>query len=142
METSTFPEQLKCADVKPVFKKGIRTAKKNYRLINNRPNVSTIDLMYQKFMKGAKELAEDFQALFSKYECGFRKGYNIINALLPIIEKLIKSLDDGGVFGALLTNLSKAFDWLPHELVIAKLHVYRKDTPSLKLLYSNSTMSW
>ena len=60
--------------------------------------------------------------MLSKYKCGFRKGYSVINALLPMIEKWRKSLDAGRVFGALLTDLSKAFDCLPHELLIAKLH--------------------
>ena len=46
------------------------------------------------------------------------------------------SLDSGGNFGALLTDLSKSFDFLPHNLVIAKLHAYGLDLPSLKLLHS------
>ena len=53
-----------------------------------------------------------------------------------MIEKWRKSLDAGGAFGALLTDLSKAFDCLPHELLITKLHAYRVDIPSLKLLHS------
>ena len=56
-----------------------------------------------------------------------------------MIEKRRKSLDKGGAFGALLTDLSKAFDCLPHELLITKLHAYRVDTPSLKLLDSYLT---
>ena len=56
-----------------------------------------------------------------------------------MIEKWRKSLDEGGAFGALLTNLSKAFDCLPHELLIAKLHAYGVDIPSLKLLHSHLT---
>ena len=56
-----------------------------------------------------------------------------------MIEKWRKSLDEGGAFGALLTDLSKAFDCLPHELLIAKLHAYGVDIPSLKLLHSHLT---
>ena len=42
IETSTFPEQLKYADVKLVFKRDYRTDKKNYRPISTLPNVSKI----------------------------------------------------------------------------------------------------
>ena len=55
----------------------------------------------------------------SKYQCGFRKGYNAQNRLLALIEKWKKAVDNGSVFGVLLTNLSKAFDCLPHDLIIA-----------------------
>ena len=41
-----------------------------------------------------------------------------------------------GAFGALLTDLSRAFDCLPHELLIAKLDAYGFDKSSLKLIHS------
>ena len=56
-----------------------------------------------------------------------------------MIEKWRKSLDEGGALGGLLTDLSKAFDCLTHELLIAKLHAYGVDIPSLKLLHSYLT---
>ena len=89
--------------------------------------------MHQQAIRGI------FQPLLSKYQCGFRKGYSVINVLLPMIEKWRKSLDAGGAFGALLTDLSKAFDCLPHELLIAKLYAYGVDIPSRKLLHSYLT---
>ena len=44
--------------------------------------------------------------------------------------------DNVGAFDALLTDLSKAFDCLPHELLIAKLDAYGFDKSSLKLIHS------
>ena len=37
------------------------------------------------------------------------------------------SVDNSGAFGALLTDLSKAFDCLSHELLLTKLHAYGFD---------------
>ena len=53
-----------------------------------------------------------------------------------MIEKLRKRLDNGGTSAALLTDLSKAFDCLPHDLLIAKLHAYGIKKGSLNLLFS------
>ena len=53
--------------------------------------------------------------------------------------KLQKALDQGNEYGALLTDLSKAFDCLPHDLIVAKLHAYGFSIESLKLLNSYLT---
>ena len=54
-----------------------------------------------------------------------------------MIEKWRKTLDQGGAYEALITDLSKAFDSLPHELIIAKLSAYGVDIPLLKLVNSD-----
>ena len=46
-----------------------------------------------------------------------------------------KSLDEGGALGALITDLSEAFNCLSYELLIAELRAYGVDAPSLKLLH-------
>ena len=43
-----------------------------------------------------------------------------------------KRIDNGEIFGYLLTDLSKAFDCLDHELSIAKLNGYGFSLPALK----------
>ena len=67
------------------------------------------------------------------------KRFRVLTTLLPMIEKRRESLKSGGNFGALLTDPSKAFDCLPHDLLIAKLHAYGLDMPSLKLLHTYLT---
>ena len=54
---------------------------------------------------------------------------------MAVIERFKKSLDHRGEYAAVLTNLSKAFHCLPHNLIIAKLHVYEFDKASLRLMY-------
>ena len=61
---------------------------------------------------------------FSKFQCGFRKGLSTQQCLLALIEKWNSAIDKGKSFGALLTDLSEAFDCLPHELLIVKLDSY------------------
>ena len=131
INNSTFPEQLKWADVKPVFKKNSRTDKENYRPVSILPNISKI---YERCLY--KQLYDYFDVIFSRNQCGFRKGFSVVNCLLPMIEKWRESLDQGGAYGALLTDLAKAFDCLSHELIIAKLYAYGVYMPSLKVINS------
>ena len=53
-----------------------------------------------------------------------------------MIEKWKTAVDNGGVFVALLTDLSKAFDCIPHDLIIAILAAYGFDTNALELIHN------
>ena len=59
-----------------------------------------------------------FHSLFSKLQCGFRKGFNAKHCLLASTEKCREVLDKGRYAGVVLTNLSKAFDCINHELLL------------------------
>ena len=67
-----------------------------------------------------------------KQQSGFGKGYSTQQCLLALLEKWKRAVDSGQMFGALLTDLSKAFDCLDHELLIAKLNAYGFSLPALK----------
>ena len=82
------------------------------------------------------------KSFFSPYLCGCRKGFNSQHALIFLTERWRKSLDNKGYGGAVLIDLSKAFDTLNHDLLIAKLHVYGFDIKTLKLLHSYLTKRW
>ena len=75
----------------------------------------------------------------SKYHCGFGKGYSTQNCLLAMLEKWKSAIDKGKPFGAILTDLSKAFDCHSHKLLLAKLNVYRFSIVALRLNHSYVT---
>ena len=63
-------------------------------------------------------------AFLVPYLSGFRKGFNTQHALWRLMDTWKESLGKKEVAGALLMDLSKAFDCIEHELLIAKLNVY------------------
>ena len=77
-----------------------------------------------------------FNHILSKWQCGFRKGFSTQHCLLVMTEKWRKCLDKGGISGAILTDLSKAFDCILHDLLIAKLAAYGFDYQSLRITES------
>ena len=98
------------------------------------PNLSKV---YERLMYN--QIYPYFDALFSKFQCGFRKGFNAQHCLLAMIEKWRKTLDKGGETGAVLTDLSKAFGCTDHKLLIAKLDAYGFEKQSIDFLHSYLT---
>ena len=127
-----FPSCLKLADVIPVFKKGSKNSKQYYRPISILKSISKV---YERVM--FKQIGDFMKNYFSKFQCGFRKGYNTQQCLIALIEKWKSAIDKRKSFGALLTDLSKAFDCLPHELLIAKLHGYVFNLAALRLVHNS-----
>ena len=74
-----------------------------------------------------------------KFQCGFRKGYGTQDCLLAMVVNCKKALDQGKVYGVLLTDLSKAFDCLPNNLIVAKHHAYGFSNESSILIHSYLT---
>ena len=72
--------------------------------------------------------------ILSKWQCGFRKGFSIQHCLLVMKEKWRKCLDKGVISGAILTDLSKAFDCILHDLLVGKLAAYCFDYRSLRIM--------
>ena len=77
----------------------------------------------------------------SLYLCRFRIGYNIQQALVSLTETR-KILDDKDFGGAILMDLSKAFDPLNHDLLIAKLRAYGFNRDLLKMINNCLSSRW
>ena len=132
---SFFPDNLKRAKVIPTFKKDIKKDSKNLKE-NYRPEsiLSNISKIYETCLQN--KLCSYFEDIFSDHQFGFRKDISAQQCLITLIETWKKYLDNNESFGALLTDLFKAFDCLNRELLIAKLHAYGLDISSLRLIHS------
>jgi hypothetical protein len=73
---------------------------------------------------------------FHTFLSAFRKGYGCQTALLKVIEDWKKALDQNKYVAAILMNLSKAVDCLPHDLLILKLKTYDVSPSALNLIDS------
>ena len=133
-ESCLFPESLKKADLSPVFKTGETTAKKNFRPISI---LSAISKVFERLM--LKQITSFINPKLSKLLCGFREGYSSQDALFRVIEQCRKVLDRSGKVGMVLMDLSKAYDCIPHDLLLAKLEAYGFALDSLNLMNSYLT---
>ena len=84
----------------------------------------------------SNQLSTYFEKILSKFQRGFQKGFSTQHCLLLMVEKWKHAVDNKKVFGALLTDLSKAFDCICHDLLIAKLNAYDLSVPALKLAHN------
>ena len=108
------------------------TLKENYRPVSILPVVSKI---FERIIQN--QIKTYVEKHLSPFLCGYRKGYNTQYALTAMIEKWKEHLDKKGcIAGAIMMDLSKAFDTLNHELLIAKLEAYGFDKSALAILLS------
>lgn len=109
----------------------------NYRPISILPILSVV---HERLMHN--QLYLDLDEIVSKLERGFRERLNVQHCLSYIIEKLRKPLDNSSHMGALLVDLSKAFDCIKHTnlfTLLPKQNAYGMNKSSLNFICSYVT---
>ena len=86
-----------------------------------------------------KKMSLHVEEYLSPYLRGYKKGCSTQQALLSLLERRKNVFDKKGYGGAVLMDLSKTFDTLNHDLLIAKLHTYGFSEESLQLIKSYLT---
>ena len=131
-EQNIFPNNAKVACVKPLDKK----TENKHSISNFRPVsiLNTFSKIYEKFSKDF--LISEIEMFLSPFLAAYRKSYSTQHVLVKMIEEWRENLDKNFFVGAVLTDLSKAFDCIPHDLLIAKLSAYGLSSDSLCYIYS------
>ena len=94
--------------------------------------VSTLPLLSKVFEKIMYyQLYIYMNNFLNELLCGFRKAHSTQHALFKLLQAWQKELGNSGFIGSILVDLSKAYDCLLHDLLIAKLGAYGLDRPSL-----------
>ena len=115
----------------PVYKKSDKLNKSNYRPESILPILAKV---FEKVL--AHQITPFLNIVFSCHLSAFRQGYGCQDTLLTLIENWCKDLLKNNKIGALLMDLSKAFDCMPHELLIAKFKAYGVQDQAIKIIKS------
>ena len=115
--------------MRKIPKKDEPTDKENYRLVSVLPLLSKIfeRLIYD-------QLNEYLDQYLNSLLCGFRKAHSTQHALFRLLQEWQNELDKSGFVGTILMDLSKDYDCLPHDLLIAEFEAYGIDKSGLNLL--------
>ena len=112
-------EYAETATVRPIFKKDDRSKIKNYCHVNL---LNMFSKICERFLH--KNLRNYVNTFLSKFVFADHKSCSTNHVLSRLIENWKKSLIDKNFVGAVLMELSKVFNSIPHDLLIAKMYSY------------------
>ena len=121
-----FPDKLKKSEVIPLYKK-----QDPFSPISLLPHVS---MFFERILY--TQINNYMQNKLSKYVAGFRKSHGTQHSLIIMLEKWKNVLDKGEYVCVLFMDLSKAFDTINHDLLLAKLRAYGFSNNALNLMCS------
>lgn len=116
-----FPEELKRANVIPLYKNDDPMLFNNYRPVSLLCVLSKVleKIMYTRVL----EYFNEFKLFYEK-QFGFRGNHSAYMALMVLMDKMLKSLENGEFVIGIFLDFSKAFDTVDHDILLKKLCHY------------------
>ena len=121
LEKGCVPNEFKVAKITPIHKGGNRMELRKYRPISVLPTISKI------FEKAIHEQVYTYfnkHSLLSERQSGFRPGHSTLTCLTELVENILDNMDNSQITGAIFLDLKRAFDLIPHDLILQKMSLY------------------
>ena len=127
LSTGTLPQLWKDANVTPIFKKGKKSPPGNYRPVSL---TSVICKLMESLVCDHMVKHMNSNGLFTKYQHGFMEGWLCSTNLLATVNVWSDAVENGIPVDNIYLDFAKAFDTVPHQRLLNKLHSYeiREDT--------------
>lgn len=121
IEKGIFPEKLKISIIKPVFKKSDRKNMNFYRPVALIPILSKV---FEKVIYRNLNQYFEKKNLFTEEQKGFRQNMTIDLAIYDFLVKVVTNLDKKIPVTAMYMDMTKAFDFVDHNILMKKLYMY------------------
>lgn len=121
MQTGEFPNNMKLAIVKPLYK-----GKSKFEIVNYRPVclLSVISKILEKIINFRVTKFLKKHNILYEGQYGFRQGRSTTDAILDFTGNILDNLNLGHYTISLFLDMSKAFDSIKHETLFKKLEFY------------------
>lgn len=128
-----FPDTLKIAKVKPIYKSGNKTDPGNYRPISVLPVISKVfeRIIYCRLFEYLNQ-----KKFFSENQYGFRPKSSTLSATVDLVNQIKSNIDKKLFVLGVFIDLKKAFDTISHLKLIQKLTNMAISGTALKILQS------
>ena len=124
----SVPSLWKYSSISPIFKKGSHADPLNYRPISL---TSICSKTMERILANAINEYLDSNNLLSDSQFGFRAGRSVQEQLLLTYDQITRDYDEGKIVELVLFDFSKAFDLVPHSIILEKLQLLGFQNPIL-----------